>query len=185
MLLIAHAIFTKARTQREIELESEADVNEDRELAEGIIRKLFSQKHFLDVIIDIPKQASKHSPEYLKVVVSTVHILLKSFESLANEDVKLFIKTRRRISKLNRQGGLNKDMDQQHWHLIDRDSDDEDAEAEMRYIVQERKLDFKNTEVKFFHSDTVSTHIQYLSKFEDLSFEEIKRGISFFHRCLL
>lgn len=185
MLLIAHAIFTKARTQREIELESEADVNEDRELAEGIIRKYFSQKHFLDVIIDIPKQASKHSPEYLKVVVSTVHILLKSFESLANEDVKLFIKTRRRISKLNRQGGLNKDMDQQHWHLIDRDSDDEDAEAEMRYIVQERKLDFKNTEVKFFHSDTVSTHIQYLSKFEDLSFEEIKRGISFFHRLFV
>lgn len=182
MLLISHTIFTKARSQRELELASENDVDEDRELAEGIIRKLFSQKQFLDVIVNIPKTALKHSPEYLNVVVSVVHILLKSFESLANEDVKLFIKTRRKMSKLGRKGGLNQDMDKQHWHLIDKDSDDEDDEAEIRYITQERKLDFKNTEVRFFHADTVSTHIQYLSKFEDLSQEEIKRGISFFHR---
>lgn len=185
MLLISHTIFTKARSEKEIELASEDDVNEDRELAEGIIRKLFSQKQFLDVVINIPKQASKHSPEYLKVVVSIVHILLKCFESLANEDVKLFIKTRRKMSKLGRNGGLNRDMDKQHWHLIDKDSDDEDDEAEIKYITQERKLDFKNTEVKFFHADTVSTHIQYLSKFEDLSREEIKKGISYFHRLFV
>ncbi|PVH17828.1 uncharacterized protein CXQ87_000726 [Candidozyma duobushaemuli] len=185
MLLISHTIFTKARSQREIELTSEEDVDEDRELAEGIIRKLFSQKQFLDVIVNIPKKASKHSPEYLSVVVSVVHILLKSFESLANEDVKLFIKTRRKMSKLGRKGGLNQDMDKQHWHLIDKDSEDEDDDAEIRYITQERKLDFKNTEVKFFHSDTVATHIQYLSKFEDLTREEIKRGVSFFHRLFV
>lgn len=186
MLLISHSVFNKDRTQKELELVSADDVDEDRELAEGIIRKLFSQKQFLDMVVNIPKQAAKHSPEYLTVVVATVHILLKCFESLANEDVKLFIRTRRKMSKLRRQdGGMNQDMDRQHWHLIDRGSDEEEDEDEMKYINQERKLDFKNTEVKFFHSETVSSHISYLSRYEDLTHEEIKRGISFFHRLFV
>lgn len=185
MLLISNSVFMKERTQREIDLASEEDVNEDRELAEGIIRKLFSQKQFLDVMVNIPKTAAKHSPEYLAVSVSVVHVLLKCFEALANEDVKLYIKTRRKMSKLNNRGGLNNDMDRQHWDLIDRGSDEEDDEEQMRYITQERKLDFKQTEVKFFHSDIVTTHLEYLSRFEDLSHEEIKRGISFFHRLFV
>lgn len=186
MLLISHAVFILARSQREIELDSPDDVNEDRELAEGIIRKLFSQKHFLDMVINVPKQAAKHSPEYLNVVVATVHILLKCFEALANEDVKLFIQTRRKMSKLNRP--MNSAVDSHHWHLIgDTDSlePNEEDEAEIKYITQERKLDFNNTEVRFFHAETVSTHIAYLSRFEDLTHEEIKRGISFFHRLFV
>ncbi|GEQ69059.1 hypothetical protein JCM33374_g2730 [Metschnikowia sp. JCM 33374] len=185
MLLISNTIFNKKRTQQEIDLESENDVNEDRELAEGIIRKLFSQKQFLDMCVNIPKTAAKHSPEYLGVVVSVVHILLKSFESLANEDVHLFIKTRRRMRKMEKRTGLNDEMDKEHWHLIDKGSDEEDNEDDIRYITQERKLDLRNTEVKFFHPETVSTHIEYLSKYEDLSSEEIKRGLSFFHRLFV
>lgn len=185
MLLISNTIFNKKRTQQEIELETEDDINEDRELAEGIIRKLFSQKHFLDMCVKIPKTAAKHSPEYLGVVVSVVHILLKSFESLANEDVHLFIKTRRKMRKIAKRSGLNQEMDNEHMHLIDKGSDEEDNEDDIRYITQERKLDLKNTEVKFFHPETVSTHIEYLSKYEDLSSEEIKRGLSFFHRLFV
>lgn len=186
MLLISHSIFSKERSKEEIALESESDINEDRELAEGIIRKLFSQKQFLDLCVNIPKQASKHSPAYLSVVVSSVHILLKSFETLANEDVKLFIKTRRRMKKLDKSSGLSGEMDRAHWHLIDRGSDDDDDdEEEFRFITQERKLDFKNTEVKFFHPDTVSTHIKYLSRYEDLTHEEIKKGLAYFHRLFV
>lgn len=185
MLQISNAIFSSERTQREMNPSSEEDINHDRELAEGIIRKLFSQKQFLDMIVNIPRQASRHSPEYLSVVVSVVHIVLKCFETLANEDVKLYIQGRRRVNKLGNQSGLNHDMDRQHWHLIDAGSDEEDFEQEIRYINQERKLDFKNTEVRFFHTETVSTHIAYLSRFEDLTHEEIKRGISFFHRLFV
>lgn len=185
MLLISNAIFTSERSQQELNLSSEDDVNQDRELAEGIIRKLFSQKQFLDMMVNIPKQAAKHSPEYLSVVVSVVHIVLKCFETLANEDVKLYINARRKMNKLAKLSGLNLDMDRQHWHLIDRGSDEEADEEEIRYINQERKLDFKNTEVRFFHTDTVSTHIAYLSRYEDMTHEEIKRGISYFHRLFV
>ncbi|WPK23029.1 hypothetical protein PUMCH_000253 [Australozyma saopauloensis] len=185
MLLIANSIFARQRTQKEIELLSEEDINEDRELAEGIIRKLFSQKEFLDLCVNIPKTAYKHSPEYLNVSVSLVHILLKSFETLANEDVHLFIKARRRMRKLQNGSGLNHQMDREHWHLIDRGSDEEDDEEEIKYITRERKLDFKNAEVRFFHPEIVRTHISFLERYEDLSHEDIKRGISYFHRLFV
>ncbi|OBA22807.1 timeless-domain-containing protein [Metschnikowia bicuspidata var. bicuspidata NRRL YB-4993] len=185
MLLLSNSVFTKKRTQQELDLVSADDIDEDRELAEGIIRKLFSQKQFLDMCVNIPKTAAKHSPEYLGVVVSVVHILLKSFEALANEDVHLFIKTRRKMRKMERPPGLNHEMDQQHWDLIDRGSDEEEDQDQIRYITQERKLDLRSIEVKFFHPETVSTHIEYLSKYEDLTSEEIKRGLSFFHRLFV
>lgn len=185
MLLISNDIFVSARSQRELNPLSEEDINQDRELAEGIIRKLFSQKQFLDMMVNIPKQAAKHSPEYLSVVVSVVHIVLKCFETLANEDVKMYIKTRRKMNKFTKQSGLNRDMDREHWHLIDRGSDEEADDDDIRYINQERKLDFKNTEVRFFHTDTVSTHIAYLSRYADMNHEEIKRGVSYFHRLFV
>lgn len=185
MLLIANSIFSKKRTQEEINLISEENINEDRELAEGIIRKLFSQKDFLDMCVNIPKSADKHSPEFLKVVVSVVHILLKSFETLANEDVHLFIKTRRRMRKLSNNAGLNQQMDREHWHLIDRGSDEEDDEEEIKIITRERKLDYRNTEVRFFHPEIVSTHIKFLSRYEEMSNDEIKKGISYFHKLFV
>lgn len=185
MLLIANSIFVKERTQKEIELLSEEDINEDREMAEGIIRKLFSQKEFLDLCVNIPKTADKHSPEYLKVAVSVVHTLLRSFETLSNEDVHLFIRTRRRMRKLKNGNGLNQQMDREHWHLIDRGSDEEDDEEELKFITRERKLDYKNSEVRFFHPAIVSTHIKYLSRYEDMTHDEIKKGISYFHRLFV
>lgn len=185
MLLISNSVFCRKKTQRELALETEADVNEDRELAEGIIRKLFSQQQFLNLCSNLPKTASKHSPEYLATAVSVVHILLKCLESLANEDVHLFLKTRRKMKKLGKRNGLNGEMDRQHWHLIDKGSDEEEDEEEIRFITHERKLDYKKTELSFFHPDTISTHIDYLERFEDLSHEEIKVGISFFHRLFV
>lgn len=185
MLLISNTIFAKERTQQEIELLTEEDINEDREMAEGIIRKLFSQKEFLDLCVNIPKSADKHSPEYLKVTISVVHTLLRSFEILSNEDVHLFIKTRRRMRKLKNGNGLNQQMDREHWHLIDRGSDEEDDEEEIKFITRERKLDYKNSEIRFFHPAIVSTHIKYLSRYEDMTHDEIKKGISFFHRLFV
>ncbi|RKP31210.1 timeless-domain-containing protein [Metschnikowia bicuspidata] len=185
MVLIANSLFSKKRTARELELASAADINKDRELAEGILRKLFVQKEFLDVCVNIPKTAHRHSPEYLGVAVSLVHLLLRAFEALSNEDVHLFLRTRRRMRKLGVRGGLNHEMDREHWHLIDRGSDDEDDAEQVRVITHERKLDFRAAEARFFHPHIVSTHVRYLIAHEDLSAAEIKMALSYFYRLFV
>lgn len=169
MLLIAFTIFSKDKTSEN------DDISDDMELADGIVRKLFSRKDFLDLLVTIPQTAAKHSPEYLSVVVAVVHIVLKSFESFANQDYKLYIKTKRKLSKKQQQ----KLQEQQHEYFNEEDED------EAKEVTSERKVDFKLTELRFFRTATVTTYIEYLLRYEDLSNEEIKRCIGYFHRLFV
>ncbi|CAK7896703.1 topoisomerase 1-associated factor 1 [[Candida] anglica] len=185
MLSISNSIFSKNR-----EKIAEADEEQailDKELAEGIIHKLFESKMFLDLIVEIPKTAAKHSPDYLNVSVSVVYIVLKTFESFANEDIALYVKTKRRQSKKKKNSNnLDHSTEMQFRELIEGSgSEDEQQEELVKSVSKERRLDFKETELRFFHPATVSTYIEYLSRYEDLSHEEIKRCLSFFHRLFV
>lgn len=186
LLQISHSIFTKAKpNSADILLESEED-ELDRELAEGIIRKLFSFGDFITLIGNIPQTAAKHSPDYLKVCISVVHIILKSFESFANEDVKFYVqyKRKRNARQKKRVNDLDKDTEDSLRDVIDA-SDDEFADQRMREVTRERKLNFQASESKFFHTSIVTSYIEFLSRYRDLSNEEIKWCISYFHRLFV
>lgn len=141
-----------------------------RDLAEGIFRKLFSLSDFIGLLVQIPQTAAKHSPEYLRTCVDVVHTILKSFESFANEDVRLYVQQRRRQRK-------------KEAVEVGYDSDDEVREARSR--IQERKLDFAVTEARFFHTQTITAHIVHFSRYEELSAAEIKRCLRYFHRLFV
>ncbi|KAK6456869.1 topoisomerase I interacting factor [Scheffersomyces xylosifermentans] len=183
LLLISNSVFARERAFDDSE-NTQDEI--DRELAEGIIRKLFSFNDFLNILVHIPQTASKHSPDYLKVTISMVHIMLKSFENFAKEDIKLYIQTKRKMSKRNmpRVNDLDKNTEDSLRDQIE-GSDNEDLDKRVSEVTRERQLDFKATEVRFFHTATVSTYIEYLSRYEDLSHEEIKRCLVFFHRLFV
>lgn len=153
LLLISYSIFSKF-SDRGLQGEEEADDDQeeiDKELAEGIIRKLFSFNDFLNIVIQIPQTASKHSPEYLSVCISVVHIILKSFESFANENIKLYIQTKRKRTKQNKKSinTLDKATEESLRDVIE-GSDDELENERVKEVSRERRLDFKVTEVRFF-----------------------------------
>ena len=180
LLLIAHSLFTQKSTSKDNEEEES-----DKELGEGIIRNLFTSFDFLNVLVLVPQSASKHSPEYLKTCIHMVHILLKSFDSFAKEDVKLYIQSRRRKVKTNKNISL---MENVVGHQIDDLMDESDEEADgkrARQVKSERQLNLTKTETRFFHTNTVTSYIDYLSEYEDLSHEEIKRCLSYFHRLFV
>lgn len=185
LLLISSSIFNKPKPNSEDILQSEED-ELDRELAEGVIRKLFSFGDFITLIGQIPQSAAKHSPDYLKVSISVVHIILKSFENFANEDIKFYVqyKRKRKANQKKRVNDLDRDTEESLRDVID-GSDDEFSEQRMREVTRERKLDFNATESKFFHTSIVTSYIDFLSRFEDLSDEEIKWCISYFHRLFV
>lgn len=187
LLLISYSIFSKF-SNRELQSQTETDEQEevDKELAEGIIRKLFSFNDFLNIVIQIPQTASKHSPEYLSVCISVVHIILKSFESFANENIKLYIQTKRKRTKQNKKSinNLDKATEESLRDIIE-GSDDELENERVKEVSRERRLDFKATEVRFFQTSIVSTYVEYLSRYEELTHEEIKRCLSYFHRLFV
>lgn len=179
LLLVAHNLFLS---------DANDDDNEDsaKELGEGIIRNLFTSYDFLNVLVAIPQTASKHSPDYLKKCIHMVHILLKSFEAFTKENVTLYIKKRRRKLK---KSGSSHDIEARLTYRLGDDlmeySDEEVDEARAKEEKIERKLDLLRTEQRFFHTNTINSYIDYLREYEDLTQEEIKRCISYFHRLFV
>ncbi|KAG7663544.1 TOF1 [[Candida] subhashii] len=185
LLQISNSIFGKQHQDQEDD-NSQQEI--DRELAEGIMRKLFSFNDFLNILVQIPQTASKHSPDYLSVCISTIHILLKAFERFANEDIHLYIQSKRKKSHRKRiANDLNRDTDIRLRDVIEANSDESDSESAttIREITRERKLDFKTTEIRFFQSSIVTTYIEFLSRFADLSHREIKMCLGYFHRLFV
>lgn len=190
LLLISHQLFVSqpklvARPAEDSDNEENAD-ELDKELGEGIIRNLFTSHDFLNVLVAVPQTASNHSPDYLKTCVYIIHILLKSFESFTKENVKLYIQKRR---KKNKSKKTNNDMESRlNYRLgstLDQSEDEEYDEETAKIEKTTRELDLIKTEARFFHTSTVSSYIDYLAEYEDLTSEEIKRCLSYFHRIFV
>lgn len=177
LLLISNSIFETKHVDSRSEQEET-----DRDMAEGIIRKLFSLEHFVNLITHIPQTASKHSPDYLSVCVSVVYTLLKSFENFSKEDIKLYVQSKRKQRKSAK--GLQTGDSIELRDMIDASGDEFDEET-VKQVSRERKLDFKKTEMKFFQSSIVTAHIEYMSRYEDLTHEQIKQCLVYFHRLFI
>ena len=185
LLQISNSIFGKKRTTTDEE-EEDTQYEIDRELAEGIIRKLFSFNDFLNILVLIPQSAFKHSPRFLKQSIHVITIILKSFESFAKEDLQLYVQTKRKQGKQNRKriNELNRDTDAKLSAAI-YDSDDEAIAENIREVTRERRLNFQATEVRFFHQAIVTAYIEYLSRFQDLTHDDIKICLSYFHKLFV
>lgn len=182
LLKISNSIFGKKRNT----IEDDTQYEIDRELAEGIIRKLFSFNDFLNILVLIPQSAFKHSPRFLKESIHVITIILKSFESFAKEDLQLYVQTKRKQSKNNKKriNELNRDTDAKLSAAI-YDSDDEAIAENIREVTRERRLNFQATEVRFFHQAIVTAYIEYLSRFQDLNHDDIKICLSYFHKLFV
>ncbi|KAI5958671.1 TOF1 [Candida theae] len=185
LLQISNSIFGKKRSTNETD-EDDTQYEIDRELAEGIIRKLFSFNDFLNILVLIPQSAFKHSPRFLKQSIHVITIILKSFESFAREDLQLYVQTKRKQSRQNRKriNELNRDTDAKLSAAI-YDSDDEAIAENIREVTRERRLNFQATEVRFFHQAIVTAYIEYLWRFQDLNDEDIKMCLSYFHKLFV
>ncbi|KAG5420173.1 TOF1 [Candida metapsilosis] len=183
LLQISNSIFGKKRDT----IDDDTQYEIDRELAEGIIRKLFSFNDFLNILVLIPQSAFKHSPRFLKQSIHVITIILKSFESFAKEDLQLYVQTKRKQSKQERQkriNELNRDTDAKLSAAI-YDSDDDAIAENIREVTRERRLNFQATEVRFFHQSIVTAYIEYLFRFQDLTHDDIKMCLSYFHKLFV
>ncbi|CAH6719158.1 topoisomerase 1-associated factor 1 [[Candida] jaroonii] len=185
LLLISHSLFISNPSMEDLAEDSQELL--DKELGEGIIRNLFTSYDFLNVLVQVPQSASKHSPSYLSKCIYLVHILLKSFESFTKENITLYIKKRRKKYKKDKKSLYNDIESRMNSRVEDlMDESDEEADHERAKSEKlERELDLQRTELRFFHTSTVNSYIDYLSEYEDLSHEEVKRCLSYFHRLFV
>lgn len=180
LLLISHTLFISTPDEQ-----SEEEVT-PKDLGEGVIRNLFTSYDFLNILVQLPQSASKHSPLYLKTCINTVHTLLKAFEAFTKENVKLYIQRRRKKirSKPSSVNDVESRLSARLGDLMDY-SDEEVDNERAKEETYDRELDLKKTEIRFFHQETITSYIDFLSEYEDLSHEDIKKCLSYFHRLFV
>ncbi|CAM9018911.1 unnamed protein product [Wickerhamomyces anomalus] len=154
-----------------------SESEEDKEIATNIKERLFHKKHYLDLMAKVPTYAYKHSPTYVNNCVDLVDVVLKTLEEFANEDMVLFIQSNRKQRK-------RKNVSREQEEIDDMEgSDGEELERTSRKLSAQRKFDFKKYQTQFVNAAAIETYMAYLSRFEDLSEKDIKKGLKFLHRA--
>lgn len=146
---------------------------EDQEMADNMKSRLFYEEHSLDVLAKLPRNALRQSHEYLRAAIELTHVLLRTLEKFSKQHTALYIRSKRNRKKKQRKPRNEDEMDQET---------DYGSEAEANRVTSERKFEFKKFESRFINESTIEAYIRFLSNYQELSYSELKWGLSFIHR---
>ncbi len=162
-----------------------SESEEDRDIAQNIKTRLFYEEFSLDLLATIPRTAYLHSPEYMSTVIDLTHLILKTLEDYSKQDTIIFIKSKRRGSKKKSNepagGYTNTHTDYEY----EGEMNDDDIERVGRKESNDRKFNFSQFESKYIHLGSIETYRIYLSRYQELSDQQIKKCLKFFYRVFV
>ncbi|BFZ53969.1 Topoisomerase 1-associated factor 1 [Savitreella phatthalungensis] len=162
-----------------------------QEIAENLLSNLFYEEQSLELIATAVRTYTNQSFGYLDAVTELAAVLLKMLEKHASAKTHMYVRARRQRQRKKRQVAQTSMAPGVDSRLLaNQDSgnaseDEEAAEAQAREAVHERAFDYLKFEAKFMNEHAVDTYVALLEFYADLSSEQIKRCIAFFHRCAI
>ncbi|KAF2716401.1 timeless-domain-containing protein [Polychaeton citri CBS 116435] len=163
---------------------SESEDEEDQEIAENILNRIFYEESTHDRIVHVLKGAEKLGLHYLDAVTECVHVFVRMLERYSKQNVDLQVRSKRRSRRKAKKqqqqdSGENAEEDDGNEKNMAM-AEDDTREAEL--TVRERKFDFARFSNKFMSQPCIDTWISYLNFFPDLSSQQLKRAHRYFYR---
>lgn len=158
-------------------------LEEDQEIAENIQNRLFYEETTLDLIIGILRSYTKQPFSWLDDCTEMVHVHLKMLERYSKQHEHLFVRSKRQQKakkKRQQQDGIDMPADDDN-----NEEDDEELALQSRNTMRERSFDFTKFEGKLLQQSCVSTFLAFLDNYKELSYAQVKRAITFFHRIFV
>jgi replication fork protection complex subunit Tof1/Swi1 len=157
---------------------SESSLEEDQDIAENILNRIFYEEETHDRVANIARTYKDQGFGYLDSCTELTHNYIRILEQYSKQNVDLQVRSRRRVrrkKKAARDAGEEAD---------DNDIDESDAEDEARAerTTRERKFDFKRFASRFLSQGCVDTFVSFTAFFNDLKPPQLKRSHRFFHR---
>jgi replication fork protection complex subunit Tof1/Swi1 len=158
---------------------SESPLEEDQEIAENILNRIFYEETTHDRVANITRTYKDQGFGYLDSVTELTHNYMRILERYSKQNVDMQVRTRRRVrrkKKAARDTGVDEGNDD--------DMDDSEAEDEARAerTSHERKFDFKRFASRFVTQGCIDTFVKFTSYYNDLKPEQLKRPHRFFYR---
>lgn len=158
---------------------AEEGTEDDQEIAENVLSRLFYEESTHDVIANIARTYKDQGFEYLDAATELVHHFLRVLEAYSKQNADMQIRSRkraRRKKKADKQQNGSDDVED------DENDDSGGDEAAVERVSKERKFDFHRFTSRFTPQGVVDTFIAFTKYYHDLNDAQLKRAHRYFYR---
>ncbi|EFX04115.1 DNA repair protein [Grosmannia clavigera kw1407] len=170
---------------------SESRSEEDEEIAENILSRLFYEEATHDAVANLVKNYKDQGYEYLDACTELAHTYLRILETYSKQNVDLQVRSRRRTRKKKAakkavkttaatdSAGNGDDNGEEAAEDEQQQNDDEDDEsgndeALAQKTSTERKFDFSRFANRFAVQGVIDTFVKFTSNYNDLTEAQLK-----------
>ncbi|KAI0169531.1 timeless-domain-containing protein [Hypoxylon sp. FL1284] len=158
---------------------SESKNEDDEEIAENILSRIFYEEETHDRIANIARDYKDQGFDYLDASTELTHTYLRVLEAYSKQNVDMQVRSRRRVRKKKKAAKANEEDEQNPVEEED-DSDNDQASAER--TSRERKFDFTRFANRFTPQGVVDTFVKFTKYYHDLNDAQLKRAHRYFYR---
>ncbi|KAI0135265.1 timeless-domain-containing protein [Daldinia grandis] len=158
---------------------SESGNEEDEEIAENILSRIFYEEETHDRIANIARNYKDQGFEYLDACTDLTHTYLRVLEAYSKQNVDMQVRSKRRVRKKKKAVKATREDEENPVEEED-DSDNDQANAER--TSSERKFDFNRFANRFTPQGVVDTFVQFTKYYQDLNDSQLKRAHRYFYR---
>ncbi|KAK8199894.1 timeless protein-domain-containing protein [Phyllosticta capitalensis] len=144
---------------------------DDQEIAENILNRIFYEESTHDRIITLLRSYKDQGFGYLDACTELAHVFIRLLERYSKQNVDLQVRTRRRARRKAKAQGDAEDH-----------GDAANDEVEAHRVSSERKFDFTRFAARFMTQGCVDTFVAFTRFYNDLDPEQLKRAHRFFYR---
>ncbi|KAI0854397.1 timeless-domain-containing protein [Daldinia vernicosa] len=158
---------------------SESGNEEDEEIAENILSRIFYEEETHDRIANIARNYKDQGFEYLDACTDLTHTYLRVLEAYSKQNVDMQVRSRRRVRKKKKAA---KATGEDEENPVEEEDDSENDQANAERTSSERKFDFGRFANRFTPQGVVDTFVQFTKYYQDLNDSQLKRAHRYFYR---
>ncbi|KAL7925470.1 timeless domain-containing protein [Trichoderma austrokoningii] len=160
---------------------TESGREEDEEIAENVLSRLFYEESTHDIIANIVKTYKDQGFYYLDAATELVHHFLRILEAYSKQNADMQVRSRKRTRQKKK-----KDQQQQQGiedgALAEENDDSANDDATAERTSKERKFDFQRFAARFTPQSAVDTFVKFTRFYQDMDDSQLKRAHRFFYR---
>ncbi|OAR02966.1 hypothetical protein LLEC1_06579 [Akanthomyces lecanii] len=155
---------------------TEQGTEDDQEIAENILSRLFYEESTHDVIANIARTYKDQGFEYLDAATELVHHFLRVLEAYSKQNADMQIRSRKRARTKKKAESQQNDVD-------DEENDDSGQdEVAVERTSKERKFDFHRFTSRFTPQGVVDTFLAFTKYYRELNDTQLKRAHRYLYR---
>ncbi|KAL2760710.1 hypothetical protein ACRALDRAFT_1078682 [Sodiomyces alcalophilus JCM 7366] len=162
---------------------SESPNEEDQEIAENTLSRLFYEDATHDLVTNVVRQYKGQGFDYLDAATELAHHFLRILEGYSKQNVDMQVRSRKRTRRKKNAAKAAAIEAGDTGNAVD-DEDDESANDESRaeQTSKERKFDFQRFSMRLTPQGVVDAFVAFTKYYRDLNDAQLKRAHRYFYR---